>query len=164
MNGLDSGSLRDQIIQHGSQPPPDAIVRLADGLRAIISQRLLRSLEGHQVPAVEVLIGTAAVRDALLSGEVQQRLASIYTSVDQIDLWVGGLAEDPLPRSHVGPLIQSILVDQFLALRDGDRFWYERTFSRGARRWLERTRLSDIIHRNTTIRRRELPRNVFNTP
>lgn len=46
--------------------------RLADSLRAIISQRLLNGLDGGRIPAVEVLVGTAAVRDAILQGEVQQ--------------------------------------------------------------------------------------------
>jgi len=46
--------------------------RLADSLRAIVSQRLLNRLDGGRIPAVEVLVGTAAVRDAILQGEVQQ--------------------------------------------------------------------------------------------
>ena len=46
--------------------------RLADSLRAIVSQRLLNGLDGGRIPAVEVLVGTAAVRDAILQGEVQQ--------------------------------------------------------------------------------------------
>ena len=48
--------------------------RLADSLRAIVSQRLLNRLDGGRIPAVEVLVGTAAVRDAILQGEVQQAL------------------------------------------------------------------------------------------
>ena len=46
--------------------------RLADSLCAIVSQRLLNRLDGGRIPAVEVLVGTAAVRDAILQGEVQQ--------------------------------------------------------------------------------------------
>jgi twitching motility protein PilT len=54
----------------------DALVRrrLADSLRAIVSQRLLNRLDGGRIPAVEVLMGTAAVRDAILQGEVQQTI------------------------------------------------------------------------------------------
>jgi hypothetical protein len=92
--------------------------------------------------------------------EVQARLAAAYGSVDDVELWVGGLAEDPLPRSQVGPLVHSILVDQFTALRDGDRFWYERAL---ARRDLDRvrgTRLADVIRRNTGIGA-EIPDDVF---
>ncbi len=48
--------------------------RLADTLRAIISQRLVSKLDGGRIPVVEVLVGTAAVRDAILQGEVQQSI------------------------------------------------------------------------------------------
>ncbi len=92
--------------------------------------------------------------------EVQRRLAEAYASVDDVDLWVGGLAEDPRGRSHVGPLFAQIIQDQFRRLRDGDRYWYQRTLSPRQQRVVERTRLSDIIRRNTGIRG-EIPRDVF---
>ena len=95
--------------------------------------------------------------------EVQARLASVYSTVDDIDLWVGGLAEDPLPWGHLGPLCARLLVEQFAALRTGDRFWYERQFNRRTVRVLKRTRLSDIIRRNTTIGD-EIPDDVFRVP
>jgi twitching motility protein PilT len=56
--------------------------RLADGLRAIISQRLLGRLDGGRAPAVEILIGTAAVRDAILQGEVQQAIMRLMKEGD----------------------------------------------------------------------------------
>ena len=71
--------------------------------------------------------------------------------MDDIDLWVGALAEDHLPGSSVGELTQTILVDQFTRLRDGDRFWYENIFSAEDVDQLQLTKLSDIIQRNTTI-------------
>ncbi|MCA9172593.1 MAG: hypothetical protein KDB23_33240, partial [Planctomycetales bacterium] len=52
-------------------------------------------------------------------------LESIYGSVDNIDLWVGVLAEDHLPGACVGELTAAILSDQFTRLRDGDRFFFE---------------------------------------
>ena len=88
---------------------------------------------------------------------------SVYASVDDMDLWVGCLAEDPVPGSHVGELTQAILVEQFEALRDGDRFWYRRTLSRRERRTVEHTRLSDVIRRNTPIGA-EIPDDVFHIP
>ncbi len=92
--------------------------------------------------------------------EVQARLATVYESPDDVDLWVGCLAEDPVPGSHLGSLARRIVVDQFVALRDGDRYWYEKTLSRGEIRAVEDTRLSDVIRRNTQIGR-ELQENVF---
>ncbi len=83
--------------------------------------------------------------------EIQGRLATAYGEVDLVDLWVGGLAEDPVQGAHVGELFHSVIANQFEALRDGDRFWYERTLSARERRRVEGVRLSDIIRRNTEI-------------
>jgi len=92
--------------------------------------------------------------------DVQVRLASAYASVDDIDLWTGGLSEDALAGAHLGPLFHRIVVLQFQALRDGDRFWYERTLTQDEIDWVHRSRLSDVIRRNTGIGD-ELPDNVF---
>ena len=91
------------------------------------------------------------------------RLAAAYGSVDEIDVWVGGLAEDRVAGGHVGPFVRKVLLDQFVALRDGDRFWYRRVLSLDAIRELEGTRLSDVIRRNTSIDR-ELQDDVFRVP
>ncbi|NJN46896.1 MAG: hypothetical protein HC808_10925 [Candidatus Competibacteraceae bacterium] len=92
--------------------------------------------------------------------EVQTRLATAYATVDDIDAWVGGLAEDPMPGAMVGELVYTVLKQQFEALRDGDRFWYERTLTREERDDVENTRLADIIRRNTEIGR-EISDDVF---
>ncbi len=62
----------------------DALVRrrLAYSLRAIISQRLVSRLDGGRIPAVEVLVGTAAVGDAILQGEVQQAIMRLMQEGD----------------------------------------------------------------------------------
>jgi hypothetical protein len=83
--------------------------------------------------------------------DIQGRLASVYDSVDDVDLWIGGLSEDPESGSHLGELFSLILKEQFETLRDGDRFWYEETLSKDEIRKVERTKLSDIIRRNTNI-------------
>ncbi|PQO31645.1 peroxidase family protein [Blastopirellula marina] len=91
--------------------------------------------------------------------EVQQTLEALYGTVDNIDLWVGALAEDHVPGGSVGELTQAILVDQFTRLRDGDRFWYENQFSAEDAERLGKSSLSDIIQRNTTVT--NLQHNVF---
>lgn len=91
--------------------------------------------------------------------ELQQTLKSLYGSVDNIDLWVGTLAEDHAVGASVGQLAKTIIADQFERLRDGDRFWYQRVFSGRTLADLEQTTLSTIIQRNTTIT--NLQGNVF---
>jgi hypothetical protein len=90
---------------------------------------------------------------------VQANLQSLYGKVDNIDLWVGALAETHVAGGSVGPLIRRIVVDQFTRVRDGDRFWFERTFSAGVLSNLENVTLADVIRRNTTIT--NVQNNVF---
>ncbi len=82
---------------------------------------------------------------------VQASLASTYGSVDNIDLWIGGLAEDHLPNSSMGATFTAILVDQFSRVRDGDRFWYQNSLSEKMVRDIENTSMADIIRRNTEL-------------
>lgn len=82
---------------------------------------------------------------------LQASLASTYGSVDNIDLWIGGLAEDHLPDSSLGQTFTAILVDQFSRLRDGDRFWYQASLSNRIVNDVQNTTLADIIRLNTDL-------------
>lgn len=90
---------------------------------------------------------------------LQSNLMSVYGSIDAIDPWIGGLSEDHVPGSSVGPTFRRILADQFERLRDGDSNWYERQFSGTQLAAIKSTRLSDVIRRNTTITK--IQDNVF---
>ena len=80
-------------------------------------------------------------------------LRQVYASVDDIDLWTGGLAEGHEDGAFIGPTFAKIVGDQFLALRDGDRLWYENQgFDAQTLAAIEATSLSDIILRNTDTR------------
>lgn len=83
--------------------------------------------------------------------ELAAALEETYGSVDDIDLWVGGLAEDHLDGSSMGETFTTIIVDQFERLRTGDRFWYQNVLEGAELQEIEKTRLSDIIERNTGI-------------
>ncbi len=82
---------------------------------------------------------------------LQAKLASVYPSVDQLDPWVGFLAEDHAPGSSLGTSAIAVLKDQFERVRDGDRFWYELVFDGEELDEIRNTKLSDIILRNTTL-------------
>ena len=48
----------------------------------------------------------------------------IYGSLDTVDLWIGGLAEERLPGSLLGPTFACLFGITFGNLRDGDRLFY----------------------------------------
>ncbi|XP_072030497.1 uncharacterized protein [Amphiura filiformis] len=55
---------------------------------------------------------------------VLRNLEKIYqNNIDIVDLWVGGLFETT--ARGPGELFRTIILDQFIRIRDGDRFWFE---------------------------------------
>ena len=81
---------------------------------------------------------------------LQLQLKSVYGEVDRIDLFMGGLAERHAGGATVGETFQTIIKRQFIALRDGDRFfWRNQSFDPATRQIIADTRLSDILRRNT---------------
>jgi len=80
-------------------------------------------------------------------------LAATYGTVDKVDLWVAGLAEKHLPGSSLGATFTRILVDQFMRLRDGDRYWYQNkgVLPADVAQLVRNSSLADIVRRNTGI-------------
>lgn len=99
--------------------------------------------------------------------DIQAKLAELYGTIDNIDAFVGALAEDHLPGSSVGELVDAIIVNQFTRLRDGDRFFYTNDPLLSSR-YVERiidmdhVTLSQIIKWNTDIT--DIQDNVFYDP
>jgi len=93
--------------------------------------------------------------------DTQERLKHAYGSVDLIDPWIGGLAEDHHGNAIVGQFFFHVLKDQFERLRDGDRFWFENDLALSDKEiaGIRRTKLSDVIKRNTNISK--MPEDVF---
>ena len=109
-------------------------------------------------------LGTATTfADITSNVEIQTRLASAYDSVDDVDLWIGGLAEDDFNGGVVGQVFHFIIKDQFSRLRDGDRFFYlnenELEHLSVFVPDLTETKLSDIIKRNSDVAK--IQDNVF---
>jgi hypothetical protein len=101
--------------------------------------------------------------DVSADPDTQAALSAAYASIDDVDVWVGGLAEDHLPGSNLGETFHTIWVDQFTRSRDGDRYFYKNLgLEANLVSELESTTLSDIIVRNTGIA--SLPNNVFQVP
>ncbi|MGN6370461.1 MAG: peroxidase family protein [Phycisphaerae bacterium] len=92
-------------------------------------------------------------------GTLQSELKATYGNVNNIDAWVGGLAEDHLKGDSLGALFTRIIGDQFERLRDGDRFWYQNTFSGAGLNAIAHTTLAQVIERNTALT--TLQGNVF---
>ncbi|WP_020476030.1 peroxidase family protein [Zavarzinella formosa] len=89
----------------------------------------------------------------------QAKLKQLYGNVNNIDLWIGVLAEKHVPGGSVGPTLKAIITDQFSRLRDGDRFWYQREFSGAQLQQLEGTTLAGLIRLDTSLT--TVQRNTF---
>ena len=106
------------------------------------------------------LAPVSSFSDITSNAAMQAELQSLYGSVNDVDVWVGALAEDHLPGAIVGELLLAVIADQFEALRDGDRFWYQSILSGSLLAEVEGTTLADVIRRNTMIDQ-EIQDNVF---
>ncbi|MGB7412754.1 MAG: peroxidase family protein [Thermosynechococcaceae cyanobacterium] len=91
---------------------------------------------------LELAGGDAALAD---------KYASVYTSVNDVDLWIGGLGEQHVNGGVLGETFSTIVADQFTRLRDGDRFFYANDLE--SLEWLDpdiqNTTFADILRGNT---------------
>ncbi|XP_063154833.1 myeloperoxidase [Candoia aspera] len=103
----------------------------------------------------------AELAQVLQNRVLARKFTRLYGTPKNIDLWIGGVAEPLIRNGRVGPLMACILQKQFQNLRDGDRFWWERSgvFTRAQQQALNRATLSRIICDNTFIR--EVPQFIF---
>jgi peroxidase len=81
---------------------------------------------------------------------VAANLQSVYGSIDKVDLFIGGLAENHAAGADVGTTFQAIIADQFSRLEDGDQFfWQNENFDPRTAEIISQTTLADIIERDT---------------
>lgn len=85
--------------------------------------------------------------------EVFSTMEEIYGTVDNIDPWVGMLAEDHMKNAIFGELSMTIIERQFRLIRDGDRFYYENdpALSIAEKSDIDQSTFHDIIMNNTDI-------------
>ncbi|KAJ8678537.1 hypothetical protein QAD02_014324, partial [Eretmocerus hayati] len=103
-----------------------------------------------------------------MAPEVIARLKKVYQSVDDIDLFPGGMSERPLQGGMVGPTFACIIAIQFRQTRKCDRFWYETDdptirFSEPQLAELRKTTLSKVLCNNMDVHS-EMQRAAFDLP
>ncbi|XP_069742281.1 thyroid peroxidase isoform X2 [Narcine bancroftii] len=101
------------------------------------------------------------LRKAISDLEFVEKIMDLYGHPDNLDIWLGGLAEDFLPGARIGPLFACLIGKQMKALREGDRFWWENPglFTSAQQQELTRHSLSRVICDNTAIA--EVPLDAF---
>ncbi|KAJ3085929.1 hypothetical protein HK102_013681 [Quaeritorhiza haematococci] len=121
----------------------------------------------NDLRAAFMLPQVADFSDITSSPAVEVALRELYGTVNNIDAYAGGLAEDHLPGARVGPLFAASIMDQFRRLRDGDRFYYKNYNETGL--WtkaevdeIESITLGKLITINSNIQ--NYPDNAFQIP
>jgi hypothetical protein len=94
-----------------------------------------------------------SLADLTSDPELQSKLSTVYTDINDIDPWIGLMSEDHMPDAVIGEGLSLLFVMQFAALRDGDRYYYENdsAFNDEEIAEIKNTKLSEIIMRNTDI-------------
>ncbi|KAJ8776917.1 hypothetical protein J1605_015094 [Eschrichtius robustus] len=96
-------------------------------------------------------------------GTVLEATAALYSQdLSRLELLPGGLLES---HGDPGPLFSAIVLDQFVRLRDGDRYWFENSrnglFSEKEIAEIRNTSLQDVLVAVTNVNPGALQPNVF---
>ena len=79
-------------------------------------------------------------------------MKSIYGTIDNVDPWVGMLAEPHIEGALFGNLVTTMMERQFQSLREGDRFYFENMdFSIDEMENVFSVSMRDLLMRNTSI-------------
>jgi hypothetical protein len=103
----------------------------------------------------------AQLARVLKNTRLANALLDLYGTPDNIDVWLGGVAEPFVRGGRTGPLFACIIATQFQKIREGDRLWWENpgVFTENQRAQLRNTSLARIICDNTGIT--EIPSKPF---
>lgn len=97
---------------------------------------------------------------------VWRMMQKVYKDdISLVDPFVGGISEEHVEGGLLGSTFHNIIKDQFLRMRDGDRFFYEgfqwddevlEAYPRITEILNNQVRIADVIERNTDITKEEL--------
>lgn len=95
--------------------------------------------------------------------EILKTLIAAYdNNIDNIDVYIGGMLES---YGKPGELFTKVILEQFIRLRDADRFWFENVengvFSQKEIEEIKKITLYDIIVNSTNIDPNAIQKNVF---
>ncbi|XP_015242750.1 PREDICTED: eosinophil peroxidase-like [Cyprinodon variegatus] len=95
----------------------------------------------------------AQLAQVLGNAELARKLLQLYGTPENIDVWLGGVAEPFVPGGRVGPLFACLIATQFQKIRQGDRLWHQNpgVFTIRQRQALSAVTLSRVICDNTGI-------------
>ena len=103
-----------------------------------------------------------------INQQTWDKMKSVYEKVEDIDPYVGGVAEEPVEGGVVGPTFAKIIQQQFEKVMEGDRHFfahkYEQDRNKGLPQHLKEMirsrKLHDVICENIQVEK--LPINLFN--
>lgn len=105
------------------------------------------------------LKGITSFADITNHTKIARKFEDLYQDRNNVDLWVAGLAEEHEHGSELGATFRTIVMRNFLRIRNGDRFWYERYLSEEEIDKVHSLTLGKIIRLNTGYK--SAPDNVF---
>ena len=155
--------LRDFLFGQGARVDKDGAIPAMD-----LAARNIQRGRDHGIADYNSLRESVGLKKVSSFSEISSnkelaaKLQKAYSSVDDVDAFVGGLAEDHVNGGSVGELFSTIISNQFTAIRDGDQNWFEAkggALSSSEIDAIKATSLADVIKRNSGIE--DLESNVF---
>ncbi|XP_069104358.1 myeloperoxidase-like [Argopecten irradians] len=96
----------------------------------------------------------------------RNKFREVYDDVKDIDLFVGGVSEISVKGGHVGPTFGCLLGKQFEDIKEGDRYWFERStiegFTQGQREAILKFDLANVFCHGLGLK--EIQQDIFVIP